>query len=104
MGFGSDSSNRYIVTSAKTKSIHDSTILLQLLPNPPKRIIEIVHDPFLQRDDPVVGNLNVLRANLRATFRDVAVADPVRLPQFLEAILGVERMHLERGCVDQIAR
>src|ERR1700738_2098474 len=87
MGFARNSLNGYIVTSAKTKSIHElrfsihhSTILLQLLPNPSERIVEIVHPPLFQRDDPIVRNLNVLRANLCATFRDVAVADAVRLP------------------------
>src|SRR6266404_7792135 len=80
------------------------TFPLQLLPDPSQRIVKIIHDPFLQRDDPVVGDLNVLRANFRATFGDVAVADPVRRAQFFEAILGIERMHLERGGVNEKAR
>src|ERR1700733_13805349 len=64
----------------------------------------IIHDSFLQRNDSVVGNLNVLRAHLRATFRDVAVADAVRLSQLLEPILGIERVHLERGGINEKAR
>jgi len=64
----------------------------------------IVHDSFLQGNDSVVGDVNVFRADFRATLRDVAVTDAVRGAQFFEAILGIERMHLERGGVNQKAR
>src|SRR5204862_5044415 len=52
----------------------------------------------------VIGNLNVFGTNFCATLRDVAVANAVGRPQLLEAILGIERMHFERGHVDEKPR
>ncbi len=45
-----------------------------------------------------------LRADLRATLGDVAVAHAVGGAQLRQPVLGVERMHLERGHVDEEPR
>ena len=52
----------------------------------------------------VVGDVDVLRADLRAALGDVAVADVVLLLQIRNTVLDVERVHLERGRVDEEAR
>ncbi len=64
----------------------------------------LVNHPFLQRNDRVVRDLNAFRANFCATFGDVAVADPLGPAQFVDPILRVEWMHLERGDVNQEPR
>src|SRR5262249_52608928 len=69
-----------------------------------QRIVELVRDALLHRDDPVVGDPDALGADLGATLRDVAVADAVRLLQVFHPILDVERVHLEVRGVDQEAR
>jgi len=78
--------------------------LLQPFPKPAERIVKIVHHPLLQRNDSVVGNLNALGTNLGAAFRNVTVTNSMRVPQLLDAILGIERMHFQRGHVDQKSR
>src|SRR5258708_7363820 len=50
------------------------------------------------------GNGAAVGADGGAALGDVAVADPVRLPELLAAVEGVERVHLERRGVDQVAR
>src|SRR4029450_10936931 len=67
------------------------------------RIVELVDDAFLQRDDGIFRNRDVLRAHLRATPCDVAETDAVAAPQMAEAWLGIERVHLERGVVENEA-
>src|SRR5687768_7080714 len=64
------------------------------LHQPSNRIIKLVHHPFLEWDDPVVRDLDVLRADLRTALRDVAVPDAVLAFELGHAILDVERMHL----------
>src|SRR5262249_9299330 len=50
------------------------------------------------------GDRDVLRADLGAALGDVAQADAVLLAQGRDAVLHVERMHLECGHVDQEPR
>jgi len=54
-----------------------------------------------ERNNSVVRDLNLLRANLGTTFGNVAAADPVGFAQFRNPIFGIERVHLERGGVNQ---
>src|SRR4029079_12172132 len=63
-----------------------------------------VDHPLFPRNDGVVRDGDALRTDLRAALRDVAVADPVRLAQLGDAVLGVQRVHLQRRRVDQEAR
>jgi len=80
------------------------TFLLHPSPEPTQWIVKLIHHPFLQRNDSVVRDLDAFRANLRATLRDVAIANALRVSQFFDAILGVERMHLQRGDMNQKSR
>src|SRR5471032_1512146 len=73
----------------------------QAFPEPAEWIIKFVHYALFQRNDSVVGDLNTFRANLRAALRNVAVTDALRIAQFLEPVLRIERMHLERGDVNE---
>src|SRR4029453_16168300 len=77
---------------------------LQPSPEPPKWIKTFIHDAFFQRNNSVVRDLNAFGTNLRATLGDVAVTDPVSVPQFLNAILSIEWMHLQSGDMNQKAR
>src|SRR5947209_5921907 len=54
------------------------TALFPLAPEDLRKwIVFAVHYAFLQRDDAVVGDLDVLRADLAAAFGDVAQTEPV---------------------------
>ncbi len=63
-----------------------------------------VDDALLERDDGVVGDLDVLRADLGAAFGDVAEADPEFLADEVDPVLVVEGVHLQRGDADEEAR
>src|SRR5207247_2385718 len=58
---------------------------------------------LLQGDDRVVRDRDVFRTNLCATFRDVAITDPLRLRELLDPVLCVQRMHFERCDVHEIS-
>src|SRR2546426_9168284 len=74
------------------------------LPQQPDDGIEFVSHPLLERDDPVVGDVDVLRADLGTALRDIAQSD-ARVPLGeLRPILGVERVHVEARDVDEEAR
>jgi len=61
----------------------------------------LVDDTFLERNDRVISDRNVLGAYLCAAFCDVAIADPMSVLQFLRSVLGVERVHLKGGRVNE---
>src|SRR6202521_5440838 len=56
--------------------------------------VDVVH-PLLERDDRVVGDVNVLRANLLAALGDVAVTDSGVSLEQRPSVEDVLRMHLE---------
>src|SRR6185369_16295901 len=64
----------------------------------------LVYDAFLKWNDSVIRNCNTFRTNFCTTFRYVAIAYAKEIFQFLGPILGVERMHFERGRVNQKPR
>src|SRR2546426_183084 len=75
------------------------------LPDQPEERVEVaVDDPFLERDDAVVGNLDLLGADLGAAARDVAKAGPELLAECRHTVLRVERVHLEGGQADHESR
>src|SRR5918993_1319696 len=67
-------------------------------------MVEAVDGPSLEGDDGILGARDVLRAPLRATARDVAVADAVALLQVLQPVTRVERMHFEGRVVEKKPR
>src|SRR5436190_19117644 len=69
-----------------------------------QRIIKSIHDPLFQRNDSIVSDGDFFGADFGAALGDVAVTDAMSLFQFRQAILGIERMHLQRGRVNQEAR
>src|SRR5438132_11863831 len=73
-------------------------------PHAAERIVEVVHDALLQRDDRVVRDVDRLRADLGAALGDVAEADARLLLQVAAARDGVERVHVEAGDADHEAR
>ncbi len=67
-------------------------------------IEELVHHSLLQWDDRIFGDRNRLRAHLAAAGGDVAIPDVVLLLQIAHPVFGIQRMHLQRRCVDEEAR
>src|SRR5690242_15865938 len=59
------------------------------------RVIKLVHNAFLERNDGIVGDVNAFGADFRAAFRDVAKTDAERFFQERSARSGVERMHFK---------
>src|SRR5262245_40826088 len=68
------------------------------------RVVQVVDDTLLERDDGIVGNGDAFRTYLRAALRDVAITDAVRIFQIARAPLHVERIHLERRRVHEMPR
>src|SRR5262245_59458972 len=68
---------------------------------PRHRIVETVDDPFLERNDRVVSDCDVLGTDLRAALRDVAIADAAVAPKLGGTVCGIERMHLQRCRTDE---
>ncbi len=62
-----------------------------------QRIIELIHHSLLQRDDGIVGDMDIFRADFRAALSDVTKADAQLVLQHLRSRGTVERMHLQRG-------
>ena len=67
------------------------------------RIIKLIDDAFLHRNDRVVSDADVFRANFRAAFGDVAITEAVVVLQIRDAVFGIERMHFQRSGVHQEA-
>src|SRR5438045_9073719 len=63
-------------------------------PNPSQRIIKLVHDPFFQRNDSVVRDLNLLRTDLGTKFCDIEVADTVGFAQLPYPFFRIARVYL----------
>src|SRR5262249_34952996 len=68
------------------------------------RIVELVDDPFFQRNRGVVSDPDLFGADFRAALGDVAVTDAVRGLQIASPVLAVDGVHLERGGVDEMPR
>src|SRR5207248_8458413 len=62
------------------------------------RVIILVYDALFQRNDGVVGDMNVFRTDLSTTLRDVAISQAHLVFQCLDARGTIEWMHLE--CCD----
>src|ERR1051326_1328216 len=63
----------------------------------------MIHNPLLERDDRIVGDPDALGAYGGAALGDVAVADALRGAQLVPPVERVERMHLQRRRVHQVA-
>src|SRR5262245_53039521 len=66
------------------------------------RVVQVVDDTLLERDDGIVGNGDAFRTHFRAALGDVAVTDAVRVLEIARAPLHVERIHLECRRVQQM--
>src|SRR2546430_13115138 len=66
-----------------------------LAAQPDQRVVPAVDDPFLHRDDRVVRDLYVFRADLGAALGDVAVPQALLLdPELLSVPARVPRVHV----------
>src|SRR2546425_11607001 len=66
--------------------------------------VEVVGHPLLHGDDAIVGDVDMLGADLAAALGDVAEPDPRLLADELRAVDGVERMHVQAGDLDEESR
>src|SRR5919201_1849915 len=69
-----------------------------------ERVVAAVDHPLLQRDDRVVGDVDVLRADLAAALGDVAHADAHLAGEQVAPVVRVQRVHLELRVADEHAR
>src|SRR5260370_10365298 len=69
-----------------------------------QRIIVFIHHPLLERDDGVVGDMDIFGAYLSAALGDVAETDAQFLLQHLCPRDAVQRMHVKRSRTDEEAR
>ena len=81
-----------------------STLWADFLPQPAEGVVILVHDAFLEGDDGVIGDGDVLGTDLGATFGDIAKTDALGLLEFRQAVFGVQRMHLQCSGIDQETR
>jgi hypothetical protein len=69
-----------------------------------QRIVKLVHHALFERDDGVVGDANLLGADLGATFGDVAKTEAKLVLEKAGAVAAVEGMHFESGDSNEEAR
>src|ERR1700730_10015871 len=62
-----------------------------------QRIVKLIHHPLLQRNDGIVGDVDIFRADLGAALRDVTEANAQFFLQQMRTGGAVERMHLKRS-------
>src|SRR5207237_4547853 len=60
-----------------------------------ERIVHPIDDPLLEGDDGIVSDVDVFRTDAGTAFGDVAEPDPLRFLQLRDAVLDVERVHLQ---------
>src|SRR5256712_13216108 len=89
---------RFARANARLALAHDAPF------HPGERIVELGYHALLERDDRVVGDVDVLGADLGAALRDVAVTEALLRADELEAIVRVERMHLKGSEPHEVAR
>src|SRR5438552_10546221 len=76
--------------------------LVPLLPSklsqkPSHRIVEVINHSLFQRNDGVVGDVNVFRTDLRAAFGYVAKSNAKFIFKQFGARQSIERMHFQSG-------
>src|SRR6478735_4160931 len=72
---------------------------------PHERVVVTADHALLHRDDRVVGDLDVLGADLGAALRDVAHPDALLLPGEVDPVVArVERVHVQLRGADEEAR
>src|SRR3989475_5560418 len=89
---------------SSSRSRRSRFALTSELPEQPDDGIVVVGHPLLERDDPVVGDVDVLGTYFGAALRDVAQAHAGLLLHELGAIASIERVHVEAGELDEEAR
>src|SRR5260370_21727519 len=68
-----------------------------------QRIVKLVHYALFERNDGIVGDANLLGADLRATFGDVAETETKLILEKAGAVAAVERMHFEARNTNEVA-
>src|SRR6266478_2719052 len=97
---------RSLSTARGSPQASNSVSLLasKLSQEPAHRIVEVIHHSLFQRNDCVVGDVDVFGANFRAAFGYVAESDAEFVFQQPGAIQTVKRMHFQAGDAHEEAR
>src|SRR6476660_7253372 len=80
---------------------HSALAEPDLRAQPHERVVVTADHALLHRDDRVVGDLDVLGADLGAALGDVAHPETVGLLRLALAVLDVQRVHVELGEPDE---
>ena len=70
---------------------------------PAERVIALVRGALLHRDDRVIGDLDVGRADLGTALGDVAQAQALPVAQHAVPVPGIQRVHIQLGVPDEVA-
>src|SRR3954471_14588592 len=84
-------------TSHRSRLAAEGLPAADLVAEPDQRVVLAVNHPLLHRDQRVVGDLDVLRADLGAALGDVAEAQEVLLLGDVSAFGLVQRVHVQLG-------
>src|SRR5215813_11583855 len=95
---------RWCYGTTNATSISSSRATVALAAEPDQRVVLPPCHPLLQRDQRVIGDLDVLGADLSAALGDVAVAEAEGLLSLLDPVGGVGRVHLQLGHTHQVPR
>ena len=68
------------------------------------RIKVTIDNAFFQRNDGVVGNVNVFGAYFRTAFGDITESDSSLLFDQIDTIVGIQRMHFQSSQADKEPR
>ena len=75
--------------------MHSCPLAVYLPQKPAHGVVEVINHTLLKRDDRVVGDVNIFRANFRAAFRDVAQTDTDFVFEQFGSRQAVQRMHFQ---------
>src|SRR5579875_865048 len=89
--------NRQAGKPEKFKPDSPSGLTEDLLEEHEHRIVKLIDHALLQRNDRVVGYVNLLRADLGAALGNVAEAQPSVILEELCPVERIERVHLQPG-------
>ena len=65
------------------------------------RIVELVRNAFLERNNRVIRDRDVFRADLGTTFGDIAIPEPQVVLQQAKSITHIKRMHFNGSGTDE---
>src|SRR5580692_8783249 len=100
----SSATRRLALLAGDSRGVSAARAAGDLAAQPHQGIVLAADNALLQRDQGVVGDLDILRADLGAALGDVAVAKPEVILGDFAPVSSVRRMHLQFGDAHEEAR